>query len=227
MLLLHVTDLHFDTKVCEQIKKGFIGDALCISGDLFDDSPNCSMTIEQQISWYNAFLKELPKPVFICSGNHDVEEASAENEGWDDLSFLDADDFDDTTLDMPPIPTRNWVRELAGDGIFIDGSITEFMGHKIGCVEYNCEDLSRFYQCDILLHHVPPRKTPTAQQKGDDWGCDNLRAAIVYGEIHPKLLLCGHVHQPKKNEYTIRNTKVINPGPPNIETLLQKCLISI
>lgn len=227
MQLLHITDLHFDTKICEQIKKYFIGDALCISGDLFDNSPNCSMTIEQQISWYNTFLKVLPKPIFICSGNHDVEEASTEDENWDDLSFLDNDEFDDTPLDLPPTPTQNWVRELAGDGIFIDGSVTDFMGHKIGCVGYNSADLSRFGQCDILLHHVPPRETPTAQQDGDDWGCANLRASILYGEIHPKLLLCGHVHRPKKNEYMIRNTKVMNPGKLNIETLRKKCFISI
>ena len=91
------------------------------------------------------------------------------------------------------------------------------MGFKIGCVGYEDGELARFYQCDILLHHLPPGQTTTSTQNGEDWGCRNLLRAIELGEIHPKVILCGHVHHPQKNECIVRTTQILNPGRTRID----------
>ena len=221
MKVEHLTDLHFNRSLCEWFQKHSCGDIICISGDLIDDSHHCVFSPKQQIVWYRDWLQHFTQPVFICSGNHDVEEdeSTTFDESWSDLDFMADDEFDDFPLDLPS-PRKNWIRELAGNGIFVDGSITDYMGLKIGCVGYEDRELARFYQCDILLHHLPPSQTPTSVRNGEDWGCKNLRSAIELGEIHPKLVLCGHVHRPQKNDCTIRNTRILNPGRMSIDMKL-------
>lgn len=75
MKILHTTDLHFNKNWFEWIanqQNNF--DVFCITGDFLDDFK------EEQIDWLTNWMKNFKKPLFICSGNHDIEEL--ENEDW-------------------------------------------------------------------------------------------------------------------------------------------------
>ncbi|CAG19292.1 metallophosphoesterase family protein [Photobacterium profundum] len=221
--ILHLSDLHFNTGVCDWVLQGADADIICISGDLFDDSRHCRLTTKQQIDWYLRWLDQITVPVFICSGNHDVEENLCLDDDW---LLNDLTDLDEFTVDFPEPPIRvNLVSELSSDNVFIDGSISEYKGYRIGCVGYESPNLRPFKDCDIVLHHVPPSNTPVAKQGGRDWGCHELRAALDCGELAPKVLLCGHVHKPQKSKAIVKRTQVINGGSSNIEKLNNQSLI--
>jgi Icc-related predicted phosphoesterase len=77
MKLLHITDLHFNTVYCEWIvKHQNSADAICISGDLLDDSNYQDVMVEEQSQWFNDWLTSITTPVVICSGNHDEIDGS-------------------------------------------------------------------------------------------------------------------------------------------------------
>lgn len=46
-------------------------DALCVTGDLLDEPS--SLAIDLQIKSLKKFFKKIKKPLFICSGNHDLD----------------------------------------------------------------------------------------------------------------------------------------------------------
>ena len=60
--------------ICRAIKH----DIFCITGDFLDDSKD--ETLLEQIEWITIWMKLFKKPLFVCSGNHDIEEL--ENEDW-------------------------------------------------------------------------------------------------------------------------------------------------
>lgn len=63
--------------------------------------------------------------------------------------------------------------------------------------------------CDILLSHGPPSGSLgfcTSQQK--DFGSKELRKWII--KHQPKLVVCGHIHDPHLEQEWIGRTRVIN-----------------
>jgi len=214
--ILHVTDLHFNQIACEWLTEEHAVDAICISGDLFDDSINAALSLSEQATWYRQFLMTLSVPVYVCSGNHDIEQ---DDVSWqmpsDDVDF-DTDCYEFDEIDFMPdsiaIGEKNWVTELAAPNIHIDGTINVLKGWKFGCTRYDTRDYSLFRDCDILLAHVPPTGTETALQTGDDWGCSEIEFALRSGTITPKYLLCGHVHRPHSHVESKWQTTISNPG---------------
>lgn len=182
------TDLHFKKSqfeflVAQQNKY----DVLTINGDLLKSPKN----FEVETSWINQTLAKINKPIFICSGNHDLDE---------DLNC-------------------NWLR---GDNLILDNKTKTIDNIKFGVIPYIGADFSRFYDCDILLYHVPPKNTKTAQVQGkrlvQDLGCDEVYQALKHNIIKPKYLFCGHLHKTLATKDVINNTTIINPNAkPNAD----------
>lgn len=129
-------------------------------------------------------MKEFKKPLFVCSGNHDIEEL--ENEDW-----------------LNKIPN-----------VYSDNSIKTINGTKFGCIPYIAPKFDEFNECDILLYHLPPSKTKTSIHKetDKDWGDPELHKILKNHILSPKLILCGHMHNPILTKDNIKNTTIYNCG---------------
>ncbi len=133
----------------------------------------------------------------MCSGNHDIE--YSEDEDW--------------LLKIP--------------NIYSDNSSKTIDGIKFACLPYLAPDFLEFYDCDVLLYHIPPSNTKTAihRETKEDWGDKELYRIIKNGLISPKIVLSGHMHYPtaridKINQTTIYNTGVDkNSDVPNYHIL--------
>lgn len=71
MKILHASDLHFDKAKFDRILS-LEFDICCISGDLIDTNQK---DIIGQKAWVKRWLENFKKPIFVCSGNHDVSES--------------------------------------------------------------------------------------------------------------------------------------------------------
>ena len=185
MKILHTSDLHFNQKWFEWIatqQDNF--DIFCISGDFLESSKD--ETLLEQIMWVTTWIKEFNKPLFVCSGNHDIEEL--DNEEW-----------------LNNIDTSNY---------YADNTIKTIGNLKFGCYPYiGADGYFEFDECDVLITHVPPAKTKTSNnQDNDDWGDKELYNAIKNKIISPKILLCGHMHRPIKTINKLNGTTIYNPG---------------
>ena len=186
MKILHTTDLHFNQKWFKWIEKQQNNfDIFCISGDFLESSKD--ETLAEQIEWVTRWIKKFKKPLFTCSGNHDIEEL--DNEEW-----------------LNKIDTSNY---------YPDNSIRAIENIKLGCFLYiSADGYFEFDECDVLVTHIPPLNTKTStDENGNDWGDRDLYHAIKNKIIKPKIILCSHMHHPTKtldklNAVTIYNTGV-------------------
>ena len=183
MQLLHTTDLHFNKKWFEWLyEQQDSYDVLCITGDFLE--PQKMEPLEVQIEWISDKLAKFEKPLFVCSGNHDIE-----------------------------LPEReNWLCEM--ENVYADGRIVEVENFKMGCIPYIAPDFMEFAECDVVLYHLPPSKTKTAvnRKDGNDWGDKELYKLVKGGLLTPKILLCGHNHHPVATTDTLGKTTIYNPG---------------
>ena len=140
------------------------------------------------ISDYLPSTKNSDGPVFVCSGNHDLDE------------FAECD----------------WLTSMKSKKVCVDGQIISFCGIKFGCVPYLGADLSYFSGCNVILSHVPPIKTTTSQSiiAGilRDCGDEGLFNALKERVISPQYILCGHVKNPSANRDCLFGVEIINPG---------------
>jgi len=182
MKFLHATDLHFNRHWFDWIAdQQEIFDVFCLTGDFLE--PASDVPLSSQIEWISGWMKNFTKPLFVCSGNHDIEEE--EHEGW--LCRI--------------------------SNVYGDNTIQTIKGIKFGCIPYIGGDLLDFCDCDIILNHVPPAKTDTSTDKKDqDWGDRELHRLLKNKLLFPKYLLCGHMHNPQKTTITLNNTIISNPG---------------
>jgi len=183
--ILHTTDLHFNITwfnwIAEQQNRF---DVFCISGDFLDTSSD--IVLSEQIAWIQDWIKKFNKPLFTCSGNHDIEELS--NEDW-----------------LCNINTSNY---------YSDYSIKTISDKTFGCYPYiGAEGYYLFDECNILVTHIPPANTKISQNKdGVEWGDQELYRAIKNKIINPKIILSGHMHHPIKTIDKINSTILYNTG---------------
>lgn len=182
MKILHATDLHYNKswfKFIKNLESNF--DIVCITGDFIDAFDEGG--IAPQIAYVSEWLVSFNKPVFVCSGNHDVG-----------LAY-----------------EQEWLNDIPN--IYADNAVKEIDGIKFGCSPYLKPDYAKFAQCDVLLSHVPPAYTKASVgYSGDDYGSEKLYNAIGKQVIVPKILLCGHIHNPIKNICRLKYTTIYNPG---------------
>ena len=185
MKILHCSDLHFNKnwfKWLTQQQNDI--DIFCISGDLLDSSKD--ETLLEQIDWLKDWIKQFQKTLFICSGNHDIEE------------------FDN----------EDWLNKINTSNYYPDNVIKTIKNIKFGCYPYlGADGYYEFDECDILITHVPPAKTDTSTDKNNnDWGDNELFNAIKNKIINPKIILCGHMHKPIKIICILNTSTIYNPG---------------
>jgi len=183
--ILHTTDLHFNKKWFEWIEQQQHNfDIFCISGDFLESSKD--ETLKEQIEWITQWIKKFKKPLFTCSGNHDIGELDDEK----------------------------WLLNIDFSNYYSDNTIKTIENVKFGCYPYiGADGYFEFDECDVLITHVPPVKTKTSIHKnGTDWGDKELYNAIKNKIISPKILLCGHIHKPLVTVDTLKNTTIFNPG---------------
>src|SRR5574344_2240984 len=162
MKILHTTDLHFNKQWFKWIEaQQNKYDIFCITGDFLDDSKD--ETLLEQIEWITIWMKLFKKPLFVCSGNHDIEEL--ENEDW-----------------LYKIPN-----------VYSDNSIKTINGIKFGCIPYIAPDFIEFDDCDIILYHLPPAKSKTAIHNTTNaaWGDKEIARLLQKSLLNPNVLLCA------------------------------------
>ena len=172
MKILHATDLHYNKswfKFIKDIESNF--DVVCITGDFIDAFDEDG--IAPQILYTSKWLANFTKPVFVCSGNHDVG-----------LAY-----------------EQEWLNDIPN--IYADNAVKEIDGVKFGCVPYLRPNYEKF----------PPAYTKASVgASGNDYGSEKLYNAIGKQVISPKILLCGHTHNPIKNICRLKYTTIYNPG---------------
>lgn len=72
MKILHSSDIHFNQKLQNDILRAqHKADIIALSGDFLDESLEVPLNL--QISQTKKWLESLSLPVFVCSGNHDID----------------------------------------------------------------------------------------------------------------------------------------------------------
>ncbi len=185
MTILHVSDLHFDKRWFDWLSDSAPHhDLLVISGDILDHAHPVYPT--KQMHWVSAWVRDLPSPVCLCSGNHDLV--------WDDR-------------DARWLPAT-WMQDLASDRVQVDGQRRTFGDTRIAAV--GAVDRSR-PEADVWVVHSPPVGVDIARnQQGQDQGD---RGSSVWGApIAPTWVLAGHVHRPLRWHDSRRGIHFVNPG---------------
>lgn len=189
--ILYTTDLHFNKtwfKWIQNQQDNF--DIFVISGDFLESSRD--EALKEQIIWISNWIKQFKKILFVCSGNHDI------------------DDLDN----------EDWLNKIVTSNYYADNSKKTINGIKFGCVPYIGAEYYEFDDCDILITHIPPANTKTSIDKNNnDWGDKDLYRLLKNKIINPKIIFCGHMHNPLQTSYIINDTTIYNVGVSNSSSI--------
>jgi len=210
--VIHLSDLHFNQSIFHWVKeRESTFDVICLTGDFLDLSNKALLSPQDQVEWIISFLNSLDKPVLLCSGNHDVVEGDVNDISLENLFNIDGMESG-YEIEQDTSDEYSWLRDASIDGGYLDGFVGEIDGIIFGCMPYLAENFRRYRDCDVLLRHVPPSKTKVSVGDDGDYGCEVFAAEIKYGQLRPKYVLCGHIHQPTSQVDELCGVKLLNPG---------------
>jgi Icc-related predicted phosphoesterase len=186
MTILHVTDFHFNKRWFDWLLfHAPHHDLLVMSGDmlnLFGTTPH-----RKQIEWVSDWINDYPRPMCVCSGNHDLE-WQEQSERW---------------------KPAHWLRELVNPNVWSDGQRVEL--HGLSILNIGCTTQPKGGAADIWVVHAPPTNTLVAvRANGGDSGDPDLITAVRH--FAPRLLLSGHMHNPIHWRAHAESTIYLNPG---------------
>ena len=186
MTILHVTDFHFNQHWFDWLlHRAPAHDLAVMSGDLLDLS--IATPQRRQIEWVSNWFNDYPRPIAVCSGNHDLEWDS-EAERW---------------------TPAYWLRDIANPHVWTDGQRVEWNG--VSVLMIGATTRPKGGEADVWVVHAPPSKTLVAtRSNGIDAGDVDLVAAT--GRHAPRLVLSGHVHSPRHWRERRDGTLFLNPG---------------
>jgi Icc-related predicted phosphoesterase len=186
MTILHVTDFHFNKRWFDWLlHRAPAHDLVAMSGDMLDLSVATSQ--RRQIEWVSHWLNDFPRPICVCSGNHDLEWDS-EAERW---------------------TPAYWLRDLANSNVWIDGQRVELDG--ISLLNIGATTRPKGGNADVWVVHAPPSTTLVAKRSsGADAGDPDLVSPAR--RYAPRLVLSGHVHTPLYWRDRRHQTLFLNPG---------------
>lgn len=186
MTILHVTDFHFNQRWFDWLlHRAPPHDLLVMSGDLLDLAG--ATPHRRQIAWVSDWLNDYPRPLALCSGNHDLE--------WDDRAERWTPAY--------------WLRDLVNPLVWSDGQRVELDG--VSLLNIGCTTRPKGAAADIWVVHAPPSRTLVAtRSSGGDGGDPDLVAAVR--RHAPRLVLSGHVHTPVDWCEQVGPTLFLNPG---------------
>lgn len=186
MTILHVTDFHFNKRWFDWLlHRAPDHDLVVMSGDMLD--LGTATPQRRQIDWVSNWLNDFPRPISVCSGNHDLEWDS-EIERW-----------------MPAY----WLRDIVNPHVWVDGQRVEMNGTSV--LNIGCATRPKGGEADIWVVHAGPTKTlVTARSAGGDGGDPDLNGSVA--RYAPQLVLSGHVHDPVHWRQHDEATLFLNPG---------------
>ena len=186
MTLLHVTDFHFNKRWFDWLlHRAPPHDVVVMSGDMLDLT--LATPQRRQIEWVSAWLNEFPRPISVCSGNHDLEWDSA-HERWN---------------------PAYWLRDLVNPLVWTDGQRVRLNG--VSMLNIGATTRPKGGPADVWIVHAPPSETLVATRfNGDDAG--DLDLVSPLRRFAPRVVLCGHVHRPLSWRAELDGTLLLNPG---------------
>lgn len=186
MTILHVTDFHFNKRWLDWLlHRAPAHDVVVMSGDMLDLA--IATPQRRQIEWVSGWLNDFPRPLCVCSGNHDLEWDS-EAERW---------------------TPAYWLRDIANPHVWSDGQRVALNGLSI--LNIGATTRPKGGEADVWVVHAPPSETLVATRStGADAGDPDLIAAIR--RYAPRLVLSGHVHAPLHWRELRDGTLFLNPG---------------
>lgn len=186
MTILHVTDFHFNQRWFDWLlHRAPAHDLAVMSGDMLDLS--IATPQRRQIEWVSGWLNDFPRPLAVCSGNHDLEWDS-EAEHW---------------------TPAYWLRDIVNPHVWTDGQRVALNGLSV--LNIGATTRPKGGEADVWVVHAPPSKTAVATRAtgGDAGDIDLVSAARRYA---PRLVLSGHVHAPRHWRELRNGTLFLNPG---------------
>lgn len=206
MQILLVADLHYALKQFDWVlSQAEAFDVVVIAGDLLDISS--FVPLDAQIAVIDAYLEKLAArtELFVCSGNHDVIDPSADGEKiatWlvDHHRADFVTDGDSAMIGSMLISVLPWW----------EGPVTRQMIDA----QFN-EDAQRPHECWLWVYHAPPCDTPVSWAGHRSFGDPEHLKWI--DKWQPDYVLSGHVHQapfvPEGSWVTeIGKTRIFNMG---------------
>ena len=186
MTILHVTDFHFNQHWFDWLlHRAPAHDVVVMSGDMLDLS--IATPHRRQIEWVSSWLNDFPRPILVCSGNHDLE--------WDSRAERWTPAY--------------WLRSIANPLVWTDGQRVELDG--LSFLTIDATTRPKGGNADVWVVHAPPSKTLVAQRlNGVDGGDPDLVSPARHHA--PQLVLSGHVHTPRDWLDRRENMLFLNPG---------------
>jgi len=191
MRLLAFSDLHVDVDQAESLAAAS-ADAEVVLG--VGDFASVHSGLEETIG----ALRSIGKPTIVVPGNNETEEAlRAACDGWENALVLHGEGAEIDGVSFfglgagVPVTPWDWSFDLTEE---------EAAQRLAGCPE-DC----------VLAVHSPPRGHVDVSSRGDHLGSVAVLDAIV--TKHPRLALCGHIHEAWGQRSMIGPTEVINLGP--------------
>ena len=191
MRILHVADIHYRLDWFDWISQQAGNyDVLVVAGDLLNMDSLEATPLPQQAHIVCDWLKTLPNPAVVCTGNHDV---------WLTEARVKTDIFAE----------GGWLQSCKREGLVVDGQNAAIYGEHFAAVKWGCADWPD--STTIVVCHAPPEWTRISKNsKGVDWG--DFEISMRIQERRPKYVLSGHVHQAMDWMATEGASYCFNPG---------------
>ena len=195
MKLLLFSDLHIQLDLAKKlVEKSREVDVVIGAGDFAIMHQGLEETLQA--------LRPIAKPLVIVPGNGETyEELKEAVKGWDNCYALHG----------------NGIKLLGVDFFGIGGGIpvTPFGSWSYDFTENEAKNLLKdLPEKAVLISHSPPKNILDKSSSGVHLGSTAVRAAI--DEKHPRLLVCGHIHESGGRQEWLSNTLVVNAGPGGI-----------
>lgn len=186
MIILHVTDLHLNERWFRWLAETApLSDLLCISGDLLDrNSPVLHL---DQVGLVAEWLREIKRPLCVCSGTHDLE-WDARYACWRPARWLSG-----------PVASRVWG----------DGDRFEIQGRRFHCI--SSTTYPKGAPAEFWVTHTPPSGLAVGR---DMLGVDHGEPALALAAAahRPTAVFCGRVHEPVSWFERRDGVMYLNPG---------------
>jgi Icc-related predicted phosphoesterase len=199
--ILHVTDFHGETVWFDFLRDESLDvDVICLTGDLIEQSTDAAVNKRRQQQVLDA-CAGITIPLLIATGNHDSEPSH-----------------------RLPNP-GSWLSRLESSTCHVDPSNVSIGGIRFGAIAWGSSKDRLNPAVDVILAHAPPAGLSVGSGREQD----EDRVLRKWLEANPgrRLVLSGHVHQPRSWHDRIGNTLCLNPGRQDGATLPNRIRIDI
>jgi predicted phosphodiesterase len=161
-----------------------------IAGDLLNMFPCHGVPLPDQVRDVQDWLKTLPKPAVVCTGNHDI---------W--MRHPRA---------APDVMAEGgWLQACKRPNLVVDGQTANIQDERFAVVKWG--DANWPDDATIVVSHAPPSEARVSiNAEGTDWG--DFEISMRVWEKRPKYVLSGHVHQPVDWAVLEGASWCLNPG---------------